>query len=145
MRVPRTIRYRGTPAARKRVLAVLAAGAMAAGAVGAEVVDNCATLLGSLSREVRYAHALPPGTRSTFLCPREREARAAIGTSRQRVLNALGTPDDSGRADDGAMRWTYVFASRLGGAPERSGGAPVLSFHFDGDDQVASMDCSYAR
>ncbi len=129
------------------VIAVAACGfaAAAAPAAFADIVDNCATFLGSLSRELRYAHALAPGTRTSFVCPREREAHAAIGASRQRVLNALGTPDESGRADDGAMRWTYVFASRLGGAPERGGGSPVLAFQFDPDDQVASVDCSYAR
>ena len=140
--------HRFRHAARPHVLAALAACALAAGTAGAagvDAVDNCATLLGSLSRELRYAQALPPGTRSTFVCPREREARAAIGASRQRVLNALGTPDEGGQADDGTMLWTYVFASRLGGATERAGGAPVLSFHFDADAQIASIDCSYAR
>ena len=145
MPAPRTTMHRSRPAARPRVLAALAACALAAGAACADVVDNCATFLGSLSRELRYAHALPPGTRSTFQCPRERETRTAIGASRQRVLNALGTPDESGHAEDGAMLWTYVFASSLGGPPERTGGAPVLSLRFDGEDQIEAIDCAYAR
>ena len=51
--------HRFRHAARQRVLAALAACALAAGtagtagAAGVDAVDNCATLLGSLSRELR--------------------------------------------------------------------------------------------
>ncbi|CAN5206189.1 hypothetical protein BH11PSE14_BH11PSE14_15500 [soil metagenome] len=120
-------------------------------AVAAQDVDNCATLLGSLSRELHIARALAPGQRSTFTCPREREARAAVGASRQRVLNALGTPDRNHHAVDGATVWSYAFRSRL----DRDGdgdhdhdrvhGDPELSFRFNALDQVAAVECHLAR
>lgn len=118
-----------------------------AGCVAAQEVDNCATLLGSLSRELHFARALAPGQRSSFTCPREREAKAAVGASRRRVLNALGTPDWSGHSDDGEVVWSYSFRSRLDRETDavRLAGAPELSFRFNALDQVAAMDCRLTR
>jgi hypothetical protein len=100
--------------------------------VVAEEVDNCATVLGSLSIELRFARDLPPGRRTTFTCARR--YTAIVGASRQRVLRALGPPDQ--RAGDGG--WSYFFLSRHDAlAP----GTPELVFHFGGEDQVASVDC----
>ena len=121
----------------------MAACAFTASAACVEVVDNCATLLGSLSRELRYARALPPGTQSSFACPREREVRAVLGASRQRVLNALGTPDRNTHGDDGAVVWTYVFRSKLQTGQDR--GVPELSFRFDAMEQIAAVDCERSR
>ena len=117
---------------------------LGAATLGAQEIDNCATLLGSLSRELHIARALAPGQHTTFTCPREREARAAVGASRQRVLNALGTPDQSSRSDNGATVWTYAFRSRLAHSDERGGG-PELSFRFNVLDQVAALECHRSR
>jgi hypothetical protein len=100
--------------------------------VVAEEVDNCATVLGSLSIELRFARELPPGGRTTFTCARR--YTAIVGASRQRVLRALGPPDQ--RAEDGG--WSYFFLSRH---DELAPGTPELVFHFGGEDQVASVDC----
>lgn len=128
---------------RVRVVLALAAFASTGAALAFEdIVDNCATLLGSLSRELHWARALAPGQRTTFTCPRERETRAAIGASRERVLRALGTPDASGSDAAGAVVWSYEFASRLADGEGRGAGAPVLSFHFGPGQQVESVSCS---
>jgi hypothetical protein len=110
-----------------------------------EAVDNCASLLGSLSKELHFARALAPGQRTSFTCPRERETRPAIGASRERVLRALGTPDTSGSDDDGSPTWTYVFASKARDEGARGGGIPELSFHFGPTQQVESVSCALAR
>lgn len=114
------------------ILALVATSAMA------EPVDNCASLLGSLSVELRVAHSLPPSRRSTFSCPRD--TRALIGASRQRVVNALGTPDATGGLDGGVKVWTYYFSGD-GKSGQWSTGTPRLSFEFDEQFQVASVSC----
>ena len=116
------------------VLLGLAAGAARA----AEPVDNCASLLGSLSVELRAARALPPGRATTFRCPREWQARAAIGASSQRVRAALGPPDRNEADAAGGTRWVYRFASRYGPA---TGPVPELAFRFDATQAVAGVDC----
>jgi hypothetical protein len=108
-------------------------------------VDNCASLLGSLSKELHFARALAPGQRTSFACPRERELRPAIGASGERVLRALGTPDASGSDDHGSPTWTYVFASTIRDEGTRGGGFPLLSFHFGPTQQVESVDCALAK
>ncbi len=152
---------RSSPAPRAAMLLCLLL--FGAAGVAAQEVDNCATLLGSLSRELHIARALAPGQRSTFTCPREREARSAVGASRRRVLNALGTPDRNDRADDGATVWSYSFRSRLDRdsdsdsdadsdsnraqdrGHDRVHGDPELRFRFNALDQVAALECHLAR
>lgn len=131
------------------LLLAAALGALAGLAQGAGVtsgaIDNCATLLGSLATELRIARNLPGGARSTFACPREREARPAIGASRERVLRALGPPDRTGVDDTGAMLWTYAMASRLGPPTLPGRGIAELRFHFDEAQQVRLLDCEYVQ
>lgn len=121
------------------LLAVLTLGAP----VLAEPIDNCASLLGSISVELRYAHHLPPGTRTSFVCPRD--TRALIGASKQRVLNSLGTPDVTGPADDGSglTQWSYFFSGLP--ASQRGSGIPLLGFTFDGQQQVSAISCQPTR
>jgi len=105
----------------------------------AEQVDNCASVLGSISVELRVARSLPPGRRTTFSCPRD--TQALIGASRQRVLNSLGTPDATGHAGGGitSVEWSYFFASSAEGRGEA--GIPELVFSFDDQQQVSSVRC----
>jgi hypothetical protein len=124
------------------VLATLSGAAFATG-IADGVVDNCSTLLGSLATELRVARALPGGERTSFNCPREREARAAVGASRERVLLSLVTPDRTGTDADGATTWSYAFASRFGRPALAGRGTPELSFHFDGEQRVRLLDCAY--
>jgi hypothetical protein len=121
----------------------LASGAAFAAGLGDGAVDNCATLLGSLSTELRIARALPPGARTTFACPREREARPALGASRERVLRVLGPPDHAEGDAAGATVWRYAFASRLGPPAPGGRGTPELRFYFDAAQQVERLDCAY--
>ena len=105
----------------------------------AEPIDNCASLLGSLSVELRHSRNLPTGARTTFTCPRD--TSALIGASRQRVLNSLGPPDwtSQGEAGEGG-RWLYRFTGKytdLASSP----GFPELTFEFDGQQQVAAVTC----
>jgi hypothetical protein len=114
--------------------------ASAAGASrAAEPVDNCASLLGSLSVELRAARALPPGRPTTFKCPREWQAQAAIGASARRVRAALGPPDRNEVDAGGGTRWVYRFASRYGSA---TGPVPELAFHLDATQAVTAVDCA---
>lgn len=114
------------------VLALLAMPALA------ETVDNCASLLGSIAVELRIAHSLAPTARTSFTCPRG--TRALIGTSRQRVLNSLGTPDASASSAGGsAGSWTYYFTGAHAG--ERGAGIPALTFGFDSQFEVATVNC----
>jgi len=116
-----------------RLLVVIAAGACSAFTViAAEPVDNCATMLGSLSVELRYARALPPGKQTTFVCPKR--FQPLVGASRERILRSLGTPDASS-PDRG---WSYFFASKY---VERGPGTPELVFSFDDSQQVSAIDC----
>jgi len=105
----------------------------------AEQVDNCASMLGSLSVELRVARSLPPGRQTTFTCPGD--TRALLGASRQRVLNSLGAPDATGHAGGEivSVEWSYFFASS---AEERGvAGIPELVFSFDDQQQVSSVRC----
>jgi hypothetical protein len=107
----------------------------AAAAALAEPVDSCATMLGSLSVELRYARTLPPGRKTTFSCPKR--FTPLIGASRERVLRSLGPPDAT--AEDGG--WSYFFSSRYG---SREAGTPELVFRFDGAG-VNAVDCRRTR
>jgi hypothetical protein len=127
------------------LVALAAAGSALAGGVAGDTVDNCATLLGSLSTELRIARAQPPGTRTSFSCPGQREAGAALGATRERVLRALGTPDRTGADAGGATLWVYAFASTYGPPPPGGRGTPELRFHFDTAQQVTLLDCEYVR
>ena len=112
-------------------LACLLATATATATRAGEPVDNCATVLGSLSIELRLARELPPGKRGTFFCAKR--YTPLIGASRERVLHSLGPPDATG--EDGG--WSYFFASRLGA---REPGTPQLVFRFD-EAGVVAVDC----
>jgi hypothetical protein len=112
--------------------ALLACVLVALSASAEEPIDNCATVLGSLAVELRYAHALPPGRHTSFVCPKR--FQPLIGASRQRILRALGTPDLSS-ADQG---WSYFFA---GSHAEREPGTPELVFSFDEAQQVDAVEC----
>lgn len=117
-------------------LAVLLTVACAA-ASAAEPVDHCATMLGSLSVELRHARGLPPGRNTTFTCPKR--FHPLIGASRERVLRALGAPDARvPREADGGDAWRYFFAGR---AAVRGPGVPALAFEFDASGQVRAVDC----
>ena len=122
-------------APRPIVFAALAATLCAGMAAWAEPIDNCATVLGSLSVELRHARALPPGRKTSFSCPKR--FTPLIGASRERVLRSLGTPDAT--APDGG--WSYFFASRH---ETRAAGTPELVFRFDGAG-VAAVDCRRMR
>ena len=117
---------------RKSSLLACALLCFCAAAPAAEPVDNCATVLGSLSVELRIARGLPPGRKTSFSCARR--YTPLVGASRARVLRALGTPDRNG--EDGG--WSYFFAGRHA---ERPAGTPELVFHFGGEDVVESVDC----
>lgn len=110
---------------------LLAAGAAAA----TEPVDNCATVLGSISKELHWARALPPGRKTTYACAKR--YTPLVGASRERILRSLGTPDLTG-ADGG---WSYFFSSRLG---ERAPGTPELVFQFEGGE-VSAVECRRRR
>ncbi len=119
-------------------------GLMLALAVSAqEPIDNCASLLGSLSVELRYARNLSPSARTTFVCPRE--TKAMLGASKQRIVNALGPPDLTGaRENEGSSAaWSYFFGPK----PETTypPGVPELRFEFDGQQRVNSVSCQRTR
>jgi hypothetical protein len=108
-----------------------------------EPIDNCSSLLGSLSVELRYARNLSPGVRTTFVCPRD--TKALLGASKQRIVKSLGPPDVTGAADreGNSATWSYFFGPRPGSAypPE----VPELRFEFDGQQKVASVSCQRTR
>jgi len=89
-------------------------------------------MLGSLSVELRYARALPPGKLTSFVCPKR--FQPLLGASRERILRSLGTPDASS-PDHG---WSYFFAGKYS---ERGPGTPELVFNFDDGQQVSAIDC----
>lgn len=109
----------------------------------AETIDNCASLLGSISVELRYARKLPASEKTTFICPRERETRPLVGASKQRILNALGPPDASGTDASANPSWSYYFTGKTSG--DRGTGFPELVFSFDGKQEVAAVDCHMVR
>ena len=105
----------------------------------AEVVDNCASLLGSIGVELRYARQLPRGARTTFTCPRS--TAALVGATRQRVLAALGSPDETSSQVEGvAVAWSYWFGPAPGGQA-RPPGQPGLRFDFDDRFEVVAVAC----
>jgi hypothetical protein len=107
--------------------------------VFAQPVDNCATLLGSISVELRAARNLAPARRTSFTCPRDTDA--LLGASKQRILNSLGAPDATFRPDEAssAIEWSYYFSSSAAGYTEA--GIPQLTFSFDEGQQVGSVRC----
>lgn len=124
--------------------------ALLASPVVAEPIDNCASVLGSLSVELRVARRLPADRRTTFVCPRD--TSALLGASKQRIVNSLGPPDVTtgpssvpGSADGSAvaMSWSYYFT----GAPaaERGPGTPELTFDFNAQQQVSAVRCQRTR
>jgi hypothetical protein len=104
----------------------------ATGALAGEPVDNCGTVLGSLSVELRLARALPPGQRTSYYCARR--YNTLVGASRERVLRALGPPDRN--TEDGG--WSYLFVSRHDAVVP---GTPELVFRFGGEGAVEAVDC----
>jgi hypothetical protein len=122
-----------------RIAPSLLAAALALGVAAAsasEPVDNCATMLGSIAVELRYARALPPGKATTYLCPKR--TQPLIGASRERILRSLGPPDGHGAGGSDGSSWSYVFAGSHGA---RGPGTPELVFSFDEDWQVRAIDC----
>ena len=112
---------------------LLAAGLAAA----SEPVDNCATVLGSLSKELHWARALPPGRKTSYACGKFYSYAPLVGASRERILRSLGTPDATG--EDGA--WSYFFAGRYAA---RAAGTPELRFRFAGE-AVSAVECRRTR
>jgi hypothetical protein len=114
-----------------------------ASSAGAEPIDNCATLLGSISIELRVARTLPASRRTTFTCPRN--TSALFGATKQRILNSLGPPDASGAIEDspGAASWSYFFEGRHEGPREFA--VPQLTFNFDEHQLVGSIDCQLTQ
>lgn len=126
-------------------VALLGAVLAIAPAFAEEVVDSCASLLGSIGVELRYARHLPQGVRTTFVCPRD--TAALVGASRERILKALGTPDASARAleGEGVLAWSYFFGPAPARDQDRDPHQPELSFRFDAAMNVASVDCRQRR
>lgn len=126
-----------------RLLPTLVSLVLLASQAVAEPVDNCASLLGSISVELRVARGLPPGRSTTFTCPRD--TSALIGASRQRILNSLGTPDATANVGGSvpAVEWSYFFSSSADGHGES--GIPELVFSFDDRQQVSSIRCQRTR
>lgn len=108
-----------------------------------EPVDNCASLLGSLSVELRYARNLSPSARTTFVCPRD--TKALLGASKQRIVKSLGPPDVTAAAEHegSSAAWSYFFGPR----PEADypPGVPELRFEFDGRQMVNNVTCQRTR
>lgn len=122
-----------------RLYSALAGLLLAGLAMAQEPVDNCASLLGSISVELRYARTLSPSTRTTFLCPRD--TSALLGASKQRILNSLGPPD--AQPTGTPATWSYYFAPEpVGTYPS---GVPELRFEFDDRQQVAAVTCQRTR
>ena len=124
--------------------AVAGIGLMLALVVSAqEPIDNCASLLGSLSVELRYARNLSPSARTTFVCPRD--TKALLGASKQRIVKSLGPPDVTATAehDGGSATWSYFFGPK----PDSSYplGVPELRFEFDGQQKVTTVSCQRTR
>lgn len=117
------------------------AGLLLASSASAQPVDNCASMLGSIGIELRHARNLAPGARTSFNCPRE--TAAMLGAERQRIFNALGTPDATGRGQHPGLEWSYFFSSAAAG--ERGPGIPELVFSFDERQKVSAVRCQRTR
>lgn len=116
---------------------------LALGVAAQAPVDNCASLLGSLSVELRYARNLSPAERGTFVCPRD--TKALLGASKQRIVNSLGPPDATATAahDGNSASWSYFFGPRPeAGYPP---GVPELRFEFDALQAVNRVSCQRTR
>lgn len=120
--------------------------ALLASPVVAEPIDNCASMLGSLSVELRVARTLPASRRTTFVCPRD--TSALLRASKQRIVNSLGPPDvsvgpssasESAEGSAVAMSWSYFFTGAPAG--ERGPGIPELTFDFNAQQQVSAVHC----
>ena len=109
----------------------------------AQGIDNCASLLGSIAVELRYAHALPTSSRTTFICPRD--TSALIGSGRQRILDSLGPPDATAAGDDaqGQSSWSYFFTGDRSAG--RAPGVPELVFTFDEGAKIVAIRCGPSR
>ena len=115
---------------------------LAAACFAQEPIDNCSSLLGSLSVELRYSRNLATSVRTTFVCPRD--TRALLGASKQRIVNSLGPPDVAAAAAEGrSAAWSYYFAPK----PEASypAGVPELRFEFDQGLAVSRVSCERTR
>lgn len=126
----------------KAIARVLLACTLAAAAslAAADVVDDCASLLGSIGVELRFARQLPRDHRTTFTCPRD--TGKLVGVSRERVLAALGSPDATqAGAEGGGMAWDYWFGPKPAEGETRRPGEPGLRFAFDALFQVRSVEC----
>lgn len=116
---------------------------LALGVAAREPIDNCASLLGSLSVELRHARNLSTSARTTFVCPRD--THALLGASKQRIVNSLGPPDATAAAEHegSAAIWSYYFAAK----PESTypAGVPELRFEFDSVQTVNKVSCQRTR
>jgi len=115
---------------------------LATSCLAQEPIDNCSSLLGSLSVELRYARNLSASDRTTFVCPRD--ARALLGASKQRIVNSLGPPDLTAAATEGqSARWSYYFGPKPAG--NYPSGVPELQFEFDQGRVVSAVTCQRTR
>ena len=121
-----------------RIVAAGLAMALATASVAGEPIDNCSSLLGSLSVELRYARKLSASDRTTFVCPRD--TRSLLGASKQRIINSLGPPDATASGADGHPgAWSYYFGPKPHGF--YPAGVPELRFEFDPGQAVGSVAC----
>ena len=121
-----------------RIVAAGLAMALATASVAGEPIDNCSSLLGSLSVELRYARKLSASDRTTFVCPRD--TKSLLGASKQRIINSLGPPDATAPGADGHPgAWSYYFGPRPDGF--YPAGVPELRFEFDQRQAVGSVAC----
>ncbi|MBB6187699.1 hypothetical protein [Rhodanobacter sp. MP7CTX1] len=103
------------------------------------------SLLAAISSELKYVRSLPPGTRTTFECPKDTDQ--LVGLSEVQLRSFLGQPDSEQPAADFAQRvpqyWTYTIGSP---SPlEAGGGFPELSSHFDDLGKVRGTMCALAK
>lgn len=125
-----------------RIIAAALALVLAATGFAQEPVDNCSSLLGSLSVELRYARKLSNSDRTTFVCPRD--TKALLGASKQRIVRSLGPPDLTAAGADGLpAAWFYYFGPKPAGA--YPAGVPEMRFDFDSQQAVGSVSCQRTR
>ena len=115
---------------------------LATACLARQPIDNCSSLLGSLSVELRYARNLSPSVRTTFVCPRD--TRALLGAGKQRIVNSLGPPDVTTPGSEGRpAAWSYYFGPKPGGSYPP--GVPELRFEFDEGLAVSRVSCDRTR